>query len=242
MIRTLSVVLVVLISCYLVFAAFFFYGEGRDKDCVGIQIVVKDSLDKHFVNETDVISILKKSSLNPNGLKMSAINTHKIEMALLKNEMIRSVEVYKTPSAQIKMNVVQKIPILRVLNNMGSYYIDNEGDFMPMSYRYVVHVPIVTGYAKKEYVKEKLYKFALFLQNDDFWNNQIDQIYVRSDNEIVLVPRVGQCQIILGEIDNFEGKLQNLRLFYEQAIPVVGWNRYKTVSLKFKNQIVCTKK
>ena len=59
MIRTLSVVLVVLISCYLVFAAFFFYGEGRDKDCVGIQIVVKDSLDKHFVNETDVISILK---------------------------------------------------------------------------------------------------------------------------------------------------------------------------------------
>jgi cell division protein FtsQ len=209
---------------------------------MGIEIVVKDSLEKHFVNEADIVSILKKSSLNPKGKKMSEINTHKIEMTLLKNEMIKTVDVYKTPSAKIKMNIIQKRPILRVLGNSDSYYIDNQGDFMPISYRYAVHVPIVTGYAEKEFVKEELYKFALFLQKDDFWNNQIDQIYIRADKEVELVPRVGQFHIILGEIDGFEDKLQNLKIFYKQAIPVMGWNKYKTVNLKFKNQIVCTHK
>ena len=242
MIRTLSIVLGVMISCYIVFSVSFFALDNNDKNCVGIDIVVKDSLDKHFVNERDVLSILGKYALNPQGALMSEINTHKIEQALLKNEMIRNVEVYKTPSAKIKLDITQKKPIMRILSLYDNCYIDNDGDHMPISYRYVVHVPIVTGYAEKEFVMIELFNFALFLQNDEFWYNQIDQIYVKQNKEIELIPRVGSHRILLGEIDDFENKLHNLELFYKQAIPVVGWNIYKTVNLKYKNQIVCTKK
>lgn len=242
MIRILSIVLGVMIFCYIVFAAFFFAQDNSDKNCVGIEIVVKDSLDKHFVNERDVLSILGKFSLNPKGHLMSEINTHKIELALLKNEMIRNVEVYKTPSAKIKLNITQKIPVMRILGYYDNCYIDNDGNYMPISFRYVAHVPIVTGYAEKDFVMKELFNFALFLQKNDFWYNQIDQIYVQANREIELIPRVGNHRIILGEIDGYEEKLSNLELFYKQAIPVVGWNKYKTVNLRYKNQIVCTKK
>ncbi len=43
-------------------------------------------------------------------------------------------------------------------------------------------------------------------------------------------------------LDDYETKLQNLKLFYDQAIPIVGWEKYSVISLKYKNQIVCTKK
>jgi cell division protein FtsQ len=113
---------------------------------------------------------------------------------------------------------------------------------MPVSRHYVAHVPVATGYVRKESATTGLYKFALFLQDNEFWNSQIEQIYVHPGRDIELVPRVGEHRIMLGTLDNFREKLDNLRLFYEHVIPKVGWEKYSIINLKFKNQIVCTKK
>ena len=221
MIRIVSIIVATLLFCYIVFVSFFFR-ESRQKElCRDLQVVVVDSLDKHFVSE---------------------INTDRIENELLKNEMIARVEAYKTPSGMIKLEVEQKIPILRVISPRGNYYVDNLGSTMPVSRRYVAHVPVVSGYVEKELAVTDLYKFALFLQENDFWNNQIEQIYVHPDNEVELIPRVGNHRIVLGSFADFEEKLDNLRLFYEKAIPKVGWEKYSIISLKYKDQIVCTKR
>lgn len=214
----------------------------QDYVCHDFQIVVKDSLDKHFVTEDDVVYQLRKAGLNPIDQPMNNINTDRIETELLKNEMIASVEAYKTPSGIIKLEVYQKMPILRVISVGGNYYVDNEGSTMPVSRRYAAHVPVASGYVEKELAMTDLYKFALFLQKNEFWSNQIEQIYVHSDNEIELIPRVGKLRIVLGTFQDFEEKLNNLQLFYEQAIPKVGWEKYSIINLKYKNQIVCTKK
>lgn len=84
--------------------------------CRDLQVVVVDSLDKHFVSESDLVHILKKADLNPIKRPMDEINTDRIENELLKNEMIARVEAYKTPSGMIKLEVEQKIPILRVIS------------------------------------------------------------------------------------------------------------------------------
>lgn len=242
MIRTVSIVVATLLFCYIVFVAFFFGERKEDYVCRDLQIVVKDSLDKHFVNEEDLLAILKRVNLDPLGKPMSEVNTDRIETELLKNEMIASVDAYKTPSGIIKLEVFQKRPILRVISVRGNYYVDNEGSTMPVSRRYAAHVPVASGYVEKELAMTDLYKFALFLQKNEFWNNQIEQIFVHPDSEVELVPRVGNHRIMLGTFDSFEEKLNNLQLFYEQAIPKVGWEKYRIINLKYKNQIVCTKK
>lgn len=242
MIRIVSIIVATLLFCYIVFVSLFFR-ENRQKDlCRDLQVVVVDSLDKHFVSENDLVYILKKAGLNPIKKPMDEVNTDRIENELLKNEMIARVEAYKTPSGMIKLEVEQKIPILRVITPRGNYYVDNLGSTMPVSRRYVAHVPVVSGYVEKELAVTDLYKFALFLQENEFWNDQIEQIYVYPDNDIELIPRVGNHRIMLGTLDEFEEKLANLKLFYEQAIPKVGWEKYSMINLKYKNQIVCTKK
>ena len=173
---------------------------------------------------------------------MSDVNTEKIEQELLKNEMIANVEAYKTPSGIVKMEVMQKIPIIRIMSVTGSYYVDNMGTTMPISRRYAAHVPLASGFVEKEFAVTDLYKFALFLQENEFWNDLIEQIYVFQDQEVELIPKVGNHRIMLGTIDDFRDKLDKLKLFYEQAIPKVGWEKYSVINLKYKNQIVCTKK
>lgn len=242
MIRTISIIVAALLLGYIVVAVFLFGERKEDYVCHDLQIVVKDSLDKHFVNEEDVRLLLDRAHLDPVGKPMGEVNTDRIETELLKNEMVSTVEAYKTPSGIIKLEVYQKMPILRVISVRGNYYVDNEGSTMPVSRRYAAHVPVVSGYVEKELAMTDLYKFALFLQKNEFWNNQIEQIFVHPDRKVELIPRVGNHRIMLGTFDRFEEKLDNLQLFYEQAIPKVGWEKYSMINLKYKNQIVCTKK
>lgn len=242
MARLFYILIDLMLLGYILFAALIFHKEKDNAECRGIQVVVADSVQKHFVSKVDLVAQLQKDGLSPLHKPMRTINTEKIERDLLKNTMLSSVQVFKTPARTVKIEVTQKMPVLRVMSLTGNYYIDSEGTTMPVSYRSVIRVPVATGYVEKEFAKNDLYKFALFLQGNDFWSNQIEQIYVNSDKEVELVPRVGDQRIILGSFENFEEKLDNLRLFYEQAIPKIGWEKYSVINLKFKGQIVCTKK
>lgn len=214
----------------------------QEKTCHALQIVVKDSLDKHFVSDKDLIAILKNAGMNPIDKPIDGVNTDRIESELKKNQMIARVEAYKTPSGTVKLEVEQKIPILRIIGPRGNYYVDNLGTTMPVSPRYVTNVPVASGYIEKELAVTDLYKFALFLQENEFWDSQIEQIYVHPDNEVELIPRVGNHRIVLGSFDGFDGKLDNLRLFYDKVIPKTGWEKYSIINLKYKDQIVCTKR
>ena len=48
--------------------------------------------------------------------------------------------------------------------------------------------------------------------------------------------------IELGTLNNFEQKLHNLKLFYDQYIDYIGTGDYEKLSLKFVNQVVATKR
>lgn len=227
---------------YIAFATYFFKDVKRSDVCKDIEIVVKDSLEKHFITESDLTSFLKQEKMFPVEKPMHDINTEKIEETLLQNEMIARVEAYKTPSGIIKLEVEQKMPILRVIGPRGNFYVDNKGTLMPVSRRYVAHVPIASGYIEKDLAITELYKFALFLQEDKFWNAQVDQIFVHPDGEVELIPRVGNHRIVLGTFDKYKEKLDNLKLFYDKVVPKMGWEKYSIINLKFRNQIVCTKR
>lgn len=242
MIRIISILIGLFLFVYILFATYLLKDVRRTDTCKAIEIVVKDSLEKHFVTEADLVSFLKKEKMYPIEKPMDEINTERIEEALLTNEMIARVEAYKTPSGMIKLEVEQKLPILRVISPRGNFYVDNRGTVMPVSSRYVAHVPLASGYIEKELAVTDLYKFALFLQEDEFWNAQVDQIYVHPDGEVELIPRVGNHKIVLGTLDGYQEKLDNLRLFYDKVIPKMGWEKYSSINLKFKNQIVCTKR
>ena len=69
-----------------------------------------------------------------------------------------------------------------------------------------------------------------------------DQISLEKNGDIILTPQKGNFVINMGSPDDFETKFSHLDILYAKALPVVGWDLYSSISLKFKNQIVCTKR
>jgi cell division protein FtsQ len=94
----------------------------------------------------------------------------------------------------------------------------------------------------KNSILKDIYQLVNYLNSDSFWSAQIDQIYVDNDDELDLIPRLGNNVIHLGTIENFKGKLLNLETFYKKVLPEVGWNKYELINLEFKDQIVCRKR
>ena len=89
---------------------------------------------------------------------------------------------------------------------------------------------------------DDIYQISKFIDQSEFWKAQIEQVYVDKDLEFVIIPKVGNHKIVFGGIENLAGKFEKLMIFYKQGLSKTGWNEYSEINLKYKNQVVCTKR
>jgi cell division protein FtsQ len=47
---------------------------------------------------------------------------------------------------------------------------------------------------------------------------------------------------MFGKAENIAGKFKKLEVFYHEGISNAGWEKYDTINLMFKNQLVCSKR
>ena len=242
--KVLVIIGLCLLAGYLLFSIFYFQEKPKDGLCSNFEVEVKGKAsEEQFIDTDDIKKYVKEKGLDPTGKQIKEINTNAIEETILTNQLIKKADVFVTNNGAIKASIEVRKPILRVINNSGeNYYIDNDGNKMPLSKRFTAYLPIATGNIKEDFAKADLYKFALFLQDNKFWNAQIEQIVVLSNQNIKLIPRVGDHQIVLGNLEGYEEKLEKLLAFYENGLNETGWNKYSTINLKFDKQVVCTKR
>lgn len=242
--KALVIIGICLLAGYLVFAAFYFQEKPKEGTCTGFEVEVQNSSSSdRFVDTGDIEKYIDEKGLNPKGKHLKDINTNAIEEAILTNQLVKKANVFITNNNTIKASIEERKPILRIISNTGeNYYIDNEGNKMPLSKRFTAYLPIATGTIKEDFAKSELYKFALFLYDNEFWNAQIEQIIVLPNKDVKLIPRVGDHQIILGDLIGYKEKLDKLFAFYKNGLNESGWNKYSIINLKFDKQVVCTRR
>ena len=89
---------------------------------------------------------------------------------------------------------------------------------------------------------DELFELADFIRKDEFWSSQIQQIKVEANGELTLIPTVGDHHILLGNTDKMDQKFKKLLLFYRKGLNRTGWDQYSRINLKYKDQVICTKK
>lgn len=229
----------VAVSGYVGFMLWQSSDVDRNTICIGLDVRLLDASSARLISEHEIAKILDSKGLNPVGTKYKNISTEEIERELLRNELIRTTECYKTMSGKVVVEVTQRTPKFLIAGNQ-SYYVDSDRKLMPVSLSYAAYVPVVTGRVLRRMATREIFDFVTYLEKDTFWNAQIEQIHVRDDLKVELIPRVGDAVVLLGTFDNFEKKLRNLRELYTQGFNVVGWNRYDKIDLQYDGQIVCT--
>jgi cell division protein FtsQ len=228
---------------YLVFSAAYFRKLSRNKLCESFEVVIADSNRVQFVLTRDIERLVKRHNLHPVGKSFGDINTLAIRDTILTNQLVESAEVYTTPAGGIVAAIRQRQPVIRVITSQGrSYYVDQERRIMPVTPAFTVYVPVVTGAVTETMAREELYDFAMFLQRNADWDAWIEQIEVRSNDDVVLIPRAGDFSIVMGSLKDYPVKLSKFIRFVDQGLNVLGWNRYSEINLKYENQVVCTRK
>ncbi|NQY11433.1 MAG: hypothetical protein HRT71_18195 [Flavobacteriales bacterium] len=227
-----------------------------------LKIKIDTQHNNFFVEKEDIKRIINNLGYAYDQ-PLNDVDLNRIEGILKNNSSIASAEVYSTIDGVIMVEVSQRRPIVRIFNNkQNSYYIDDNGKLMPTSDKYTSRVLVangninnnITSYSIQRAEGEdtvltdgvemlnQIYELAKRIDRDEFWKAQIVQIYINDDMDIELIPRVGNHRILLGNIEYLDEKLEKLRVFYDKGLSKTGWNEYSVINLKFKDQIVCTKR
>ena len=213
--------------------------DGKNCESIIIDIEAGDGL--FFVEPNDVLGLIKKEGLEITGKPLYALDFESLEELILTNNYVKEAQVYATVCGKLKIRIEQRKPVLRVLSSQnGDYYYDEDGEIMPVSNSYTANVILANGHVGL-IPPANLKMLATFVNKNKFWKSQILQIYVDWTGSIQLIPRVGSHKIILGDCSDLEIKFNKLFAFYKDGLNKIGWNTYKTINLKYKNQVVCTK-
>ena len=225
--------------------------KKKSVKCAKIEILIPGA--DNFIEIEEIDAILKQSQGDLIGRNLQGVNLHDIEKSIAANPYIGFVKVYADMNGTVFVEVKQRQPILRILNAGGQdYYVDSDGLKMPVSPNFTANVLVATGNILEGFngrvdtlmtnVAKDLYKTAMYVKKDTLWDAQIEQLHINDKNDIEMIPRVGNQRIVLGNAKDINIKMDNLLAFYKQAMPKVGWNAYRSINLKYVNQIVAEKR
>jgi cell division protein FtsQ len=238
----IKVILLLLVAGYLIFAIVEFSQRTEERVCEAVDIEITDSLEGGFVTTDYIHNILTKNKVYAEGQKLSSIDIQGLKEILQKDPYIDSAKCFCSAASHLCIHIIPQRPILHVIQKNGdNYYLDGSGATMPVD-NMNIDLCVATGNITKDYAKKNLMELARFINEDEFWDKQIEQIHVTDNHEIELYPRVGEHVIILGTVENFRKKLENLMIFYKNGLSKTGWNKYSVINLSYNGQIVCTKK
>ncbi len=197
-----------------------------------------------FITYEAVNKLLIQSFDNEKNQAIESLHLNNLEKSVKSNVMIQNAEIYATIDNKLGAIITQRTPILRVVNGEESYYFDELGFMMPLSKNYSARVPIAAGKINAD-KNVDIINIANKIKNDNFLKKQIigiEQTEKEGVNQFSLKTRVGNQIIVFGTVQNFNTKKNKLKAFYQKAMKDSTLQKYDTINLKFRNQVVCTKK
>ncbi len=193
-----------------------------------------------FLKPETVNKLLIEKNQDLKTLNKVDLDLKKLEMAISKQELIQKADVFVSVDGVLKAVVKQKTPVGRVFDAAGSFYVDYEGNKMPLSDNFTARVPIVSGEITVV-KKEKLSEVLRMINEDEFLKKNIIGIQVLPNGSLVMVNRNYEFKFDFGRTINIDKKFRNYKAFFQKAVLDSSLNTYKRINLKFIKQVVCIK-
>jgi cell division protein FtsQ len=230
-----------------------------------IDITVNATGENQFVDEDGVKEFFNERQDIILNTEVKNIDIHALEKVLNSHPAIENADMSVDVNGDIRINVTQRTPLVRVLTMGGeSYYIDTQSKLMPLSDKYTARVLVVNGYIHEPYARrnmftvneiannkifsevsmlDDIYKMADYITKDTVLNDLIQQLSVNEEKEFEMYPSIGNHKIIFGDAADIAEKFEKLKVFYKEGLNKTdNWNKYSVINLKYSNQVVCTKK
>ena len=226
---------------------------------IEIAVLGKDT----FLTQQEVLNRLKTHQIFEKGKEVLSLDIFKTEAALDTMPEVRRVEVYKGLKGSWSIDLELVKPLARVFpEGHQSFYLDTDGNKMRRSSIHTARVLIFSGAIpdrmdgenvnliinnlslKSIKLLDDIYRISNYVCKGPLLQSLIGQVYCDKNHEFIMIPVVGKQKIVFGKassVKEVEEKFQRLKVFYQEAMPFEGWNKYSEISLKYEGQVVCRK-
>lgn len=231
-----------LLAAYVVGMAVWARSEAQKNACKGISV----AMDEHGLSDTVTVRGVKQKLLKyPGrivGTPVTSVNTLDIENYLMRLNNFEDVKCYMSTNGFLNVRITPMVPEIRVFDGDKSYYVNKNGKRINSNADFYTDVPVVMGHFSKTLRPECVLPIVRFVQNDPDMRNIVSMFVVKDEKNILLVPRITGHIINFGDTTRLAEKRRMLLTAYENIIPYKGWDEYDTISVRFRGQIVATRR
>jgi len=225
--------------CTVVFVGLvsFTYHRHKNKTINTVDINFLSS-SEYFIDTVAVNKLLIQNKKHVKNMVIDELDLNRIETRLESHPMVENAEVYLNLNNSLSVDVSQPVPIGRVIGK-AQFYIDINGNEMPLSKNYSARVPLVFN-LRKDHIKEA-YNLLKFINEDRFLNQRVIEVKAHPGKQFSIKMRNQNYEIFVGDTENLNQKFFNFKAFFVKAEQDTLSNKYKTVKLQYGNQVVCEK-
>lgn len=240
-----------IVSVLLILSALIAFTERMKGEVTvtAIQIALENVHENHYLDEKDIMKLMRLDVDNLKGASLSKLNFSEIEHRIRQNPFVSDAELYSDLKGNLTVTVSLRRPIARIVQNLGpDAYIGEDGTIMPVSDKFSSRVVLISGDFVPKLVSldnihereegRQLMMLLDAIREDLFWNAQIAQIDFDGKGRAILFPQVGDETIEFGKAEDLETKFKKLKIFYKEIIPRVGWNKYNRINVEYEGQVV----
>ncbi|QOI97491.1 MAG: cell division protein FtsQ [Flammeovirgaceae bacterium] len=212
-------------------------------------VKVENVDDNHFIDEEDILKLIRLDRENLKGADLARLNLKEIESRIKSDRFIQDADLYSDIKGNLIVRATLRRPIARIIRNDGpDAYVAEDGTIMPVSSKFTARVMLISGDQVRKLLEREnittdesgrhLITLLHMIGNDDFWRAQIAQLHITAKDKIIMLPQIGAQTIEFGTADKAEEKLKKLKIFYKEILPQMGWNRYKRVNVEYDKQLI----
>ncbi|MDE6258801.1 MAG: hypothetical protein K2M53_10520 [Muribaculaceae bacterium] len=235
-----SILLVLFVYCIAI--SVWAKSEADRHICEGIDIEVKGNRAMHDVVAKGVARELARYPKRLKGAKLSQINTLELEKYLENLNTFESVNCMITSGGRLTIEIEPLVPVMRLFIGNHSYYVNKNGKQIESKAEFYTEAPVVTGNFNSKFQPEDVLPVVKYISKDPMLRELVGMVEAKSPNNILLVPRMLGHVVNFGDTTRLDEKKDALQLFYKKVMPYKGWEEYDTISVKFRDQVVATRR
>ncbi len=240
--RILKISALAVLLGYVAVAAVWARHEAAHDTCRAIDITVEGTSGLDTIVRHGIERELKKYPRKLVGAQLAQLNTVELQQYLERHNNFESVDCMISAGGHLKIHIVPLVPIMRVFSGNKSYYINRAGKFIESHADYYTDVPIVRGNFSKSFPPSAVIPLVRMISENPELRDLTGMIEARDSRNLLLIPRIQGQVINMGDTSRLDEKNRLLTLFYRKVLPYKGWNEYDTISVKYKGQVVATRR
>ena len=217
------------------------FSSKRNLNKIVKEVVVEfEAGDNNFLTHSMVNKLLIQNDTTVKNQAKSMLDLYGLENKVLKNPYVKNASVFLTIDGTLKSVVKQRTPVARIINKNDSYYVDKQGVKIPLSDNFSARVMLISGVKNDEEIGELLPLISYVLE-DNFLSKEVVGVQKLEEDEYQFSVRSGNYKINFGNLSKMDTKFKKLKAFYNKTFEDKTIQNYKTINVKYHNQVVCTK-